>query len=190
MLTNSSLGDFIWRVRLAPDNAKPMANLVVTRDSDPLCNVAASTLRLSIDYFAKDRQATSLVMPYFIHPDFWRFENEFSELSQKSRQIRIGFAGTISNDGYRSQFVFPIMSRSDIFRTILSNFNQRVEIVHSRSQYSKTKLKPSPFVVVAVNTGGDTTGKHILIGREYLTSSAIALFSSHPQATQCRLHII
>jgi hypothetical protein len=119
-------------------------------------------------------------MPYFIHPKLRRFEKDFDRLKSTVRPVRIGFAGTINDAAYKARFAFPIMSRSDVFDIILSNFANSIASIRSKDMYNSKSCKPYPIIIVSVDKTSDTTVKHILQGLEYLKFLGKCAFAVAP----------
>ncbi|MFZ0931414.1 MAG: hypothetical protein WAN11_22610 [Syntrophobacteraceae bacterium] len=168
MLRIDGLGNFMRRVRVIRDGATPTAPTIITVHPDRSYGSSCTVIRVSIDYFSDDDRATGMVMPYFIHPELWRFKREFERQSMNLRPLRIGFAGTINSEAYRRAFEFPMMNRTEIFDTINSRLADRISVARSRSELDAIGKKPSPIVIVPVEEVRDTTTKHILRGRKYI----------------------
>jgi len=180
MLRNSSLRDFVQRLIIVADDETPNAKIIISRNADSWSKCARSRVHVSVDYFAPNREVKALVMPYFIHPRLWRFEREFARPWNRNRPIRIGFAGTINDKAYTEVFRFPIMSRSEMFRTLNARFHDCIQFVQSRAEYARAKFTRLPIIIVAVEREGDSLKKHILNGREYLRFLANCAFFIAP----------
>lgn len=160
------LRDFLLRTRVLPEGAFPSAPVVVGRDPQLVPGERRSRVRVSVDWFAPETRAGGLVMPYFVHPELRRYEDELAELASGRRTIRIGFAGTMNDATYREDFSFPMLGRADVLGAVLDEHDVRV--VWSRAELAGAEAEGAPIVFVAVSDSRDTTEKHVLRGRDYL----------------------
>jgi hypothetical protein len=157
----------LWHVRLLPSEKASHALVGIDRHPDSLQGTLCSRVQLSIDWFSADTRKAGIVMPYFIHPELRRFENEFPSMKSEHRPICIGFAGTIHDRKYRDSFSFPIMTRGDVFDALTSRFADRIAVLRTREEYNSNSWHTRSIIIVSVDNTDDTVAKHILRDREY-----------------------
>jgi hypothetical protein len=160
--------NFVLRTRLLPPGAEPTAPVVVARAPDDVPGRARSRVRISVDWFSSESRAEGIVMPYFAHPDLQRHTTRL-EPARGERPVRVGFAGTMDEQIYRKKFDFPMPGRVDVLQRIVERFGDRLALVESRDALAAVHAEKTPIVFVVVRDRSDTTRKHVLQGRDYLS---------------------
>src|ERR1035437_3738786 len=160
MLRIDGIWNFLWHVRLLPSGESIKAPVAIDRNPERLRGTPRLRVSVSIDCFSAVARQAGIVMPYFIHPEFRRFENEFPSMRTEHRPICIGFAGTIHDKVYRDSFSFPIMTRSDVFDTLTSRFVDRIAVLRTRDAYNSISWHARRIIIVSVDNTADTIAKH------------------------------
>jgi hypothetical protein len=160
--------NFVLRTRLVPAGDDPMAPIVVAREPGRVGGDARSRVHVSVDWFSSEARREGVVMPYFAHPDLQRHPTN-ADPPRGQRPVRIGFAGTMDEQMYREKFDFPMPGRGDVLRTIVERFGSRVALVESKDALAAVDHVATSIVLVVVRKQADTTQKHILQGRAYLS---------------------
>jgi hypothetical protein len=140
--------DFIRSIRI--NWRAPTENMLL---SD--CTCGPGILYINGQYYSSPPAKHRIFAPYFAHPEFYKvgLHNVVCAMRRRDRNIRIFFAGTISDSAYSEHFRFPILRRHEILRHIISNFEWaiRTEIDINETQ---------PILLVATSDIRDTVSKH------------------------------
>jgi hypothetical protein len=101
--------------RLIPSSSTP--KLTHDHDADPNAIVVSET------YFDPARHG-DFWAPYFAHPNFYLagMHETCRGLRASRRSVRLFFAGTHAIDAYRTSFLFPMLSRSEIVDFIRTRY--------------------------------------------------------------------
>ncbi len=120
--------DFLFRLVVLLPGKEPAAPRVLSRESKTSFPSKQQIL-IDGDYYSPPkRAATSLIMPYFAHPKFYRerLHLKASAASPLPRPMRIFFCGSVEKEKYGRCFLFPILNRSQIMEYILEHFSDHI----------------------------------------------------------------
>ena len=183
VLTYGTVRQFFFRTRgVEPDGVPSAHTIVSTRQTVP--QRFERRIRISYDDRPSDIESTALVMPYFCHPDFYRLglHEEAQALRQSARTTRVLFAGTEGEDTYEQRFGFPILTRTKVLQTVMTELADQVEVVRARAALEKLQRDGAAkgIVLALSNNTGDGTDKHLIRPREYVRLLATSDFFLAP----------
>jgi hypothetical protein len=128
-------------------------------------------VHINRDYYSAAPARRRIFAPYFAHPAFYRagMHDAVREMRGRARNVRVFFAGTLSNSAYSERFTFPILSRDRIFDHIFARFGPEI---HTSLDASSVQ----PIVIISTSDVRDVLAKHRLSLREYMEAMARADF--------------
>jgi glycosyltransferase involved in cell wall biosynthesis len=122
-----------------------------------------SSVTIRPQYYSSPVAGNRLFAPYFGHPEFYRtgLYNLVRGMRNRERNVRIFFAGTLSDAAYSEKFQFPILDRDQVLGHVMAKFEWAI-----KTEISENGSRP----ICIVSTGDlrDSVDKHKLPMRDYL----------------------